>query len=125
MPSIFAPEPTATVNEGDDEPAVVTFPVRADWYPTPERSSLDRSPLADLLGSTRAAVVEALADRAATTGGLARRLGISAATASEHASVLRAANLVTSERDGNRVVHRLTPLGLALSGGPAGRPPAG
>ncbi|MFG2311523.1 winged helix-turn-helix domain-containing protein [Streptomyces sp. NPDC048566] len=48
---------------------------------------------------------------------LADRAGVSAATASEHAGVLRAAGLITTVRDGSRVVHALTPLGEALLGG--------
>ena len=53
-------------------------------------------------------------------------LPISTASASEHTSVLRAANLVESTRVGNRVIHRLTVLGAVLvrsaSGQPMSRP---
>ncbi|WP_433356011.1 helix-turn-helix domain-containing protein [Microtetraspora malaysiensis] len=47
-----------------------------------------------------------------------RILDISPASASEHASLLREAGLVSSERRGNRVWHRLTPLGLEFLHGP-------
>ncbi|GHH70605.1 transcriptional regulator [Streptosporangium violaceochromogenes] len=67
-----------------------------------------------LLGRTRAMVLRTLDNRARTTGEIARALGISAASASEHASLLRAAGLVSSERRGNTVRHRLSPLGLAF-----------
>jgi DNA-binding transcriptional ArsR family regulator len=66
-----------------------------------------------LLGTTRARVLSALA-ATATTGELAVRLGISAASASKHARALREASLVASRRDGGTVVHTLTPLGSAL-----------
>ncbi|MGH3380833.1 MAG: ArsR/SmtB family transcription factor [Actinoallomurus sp.] len=67
-----------------------------------------------MLGRTRAAVLQALSGRVGTTGDIARRLGISMASASEHASLLRAAGLVVSERSGNTVRHRLTSLGFDL-----------
>lgn len=70
--------------------------------------------LGALIGVTRAVVLEAICGRPMTTTDLARRLGISASTASEHTTVLRRAGLVTSYRDGNRVVHHPTTLGLAL-----------
>ena len=49
-----------------------------------------------------------------TTTSLARVVGISNSSASEHAAVLRAAGLITSKRTANRVVHRATPIGTAL-----------
>ncbi|MFR0355106.1 ArsR/SmtB family transcription factor [Streptomyces sediminimaris] len=69
--------------------------------------------LAALLGRNRARVLAAL-DVAATTGELARRLGVSAAGTSQHAHALADAGLVRSRRMGNRVLHTLTPLGRAL-----------
>ncbi|MBF6239939.1 winged helix-turn-helix transcriptional regulator [Nocardia otitidiscaviarum] len=71
--------------------------------------------LSALLGATRAAVLEAVADGGSTTE-LALRLGISPSSASEHAAVLRGAGLITSTRTRNQVRHRLTPLGAALLG---------
>lgn len=65
------------------------------------------------MGRTRAAVLAAAADGCSTTG-LARRLGISPATASQHASVLRRAALITTRRDGKAVLHTTTHLGTAL-----------
>ncbi|MFI6982279.1 ArsR/SmtB family transcription factor [Embleya sp. NPDC050154] len=47
-----------------------------------------------------------------TTTELARRLSISPAGASQHATVLRQANLITSRRHRNTVHHSLTPLGI-------------
>jgi DNA-binding transcriptional ArsR family regulator len=65
-----------------------------------------------LFGRTRALVLRTLCDSNRTTGEIARSLDISMASASEHASLLRAAGLVASERYGNTVEHWLTPLGL-------------
>ena len=48
-----------------------------------------------------------------TTGDIARQLGISAASASAHATALRGA-LIGRRRDGKAVVHHATVLGLDL-----------
>lgn len=70
-------------------------------------------PLEDLLGRTRATVLRATVGGCGTTE-LARRLHISPATASHHASVLRNAELITTRREGKAVVHMVTALGMAL-----------
>lgn len=116
LPSVFASSPTFRVPDPDeDEPFLLTVPVAADWHTfTGPLKSAGASALADLMGLTRATVLTALAHRELTTSELARAAGISAASASEHASVLRVANLITSTRDGNRVIHRLTALGTVL-----------
>ncbi|MFE0697522.1 ArsR/SmtB family transcription factor [Streptomyces sp. NPDC058869] len=69
--------------------------------------------LEDLVGRTRAAVLATVADGCSTTE-LARRLRISPATASQHASVLRRAALITTRRDGKAVLHTTTRLGASL-----------
>ncbi|KAA2253892.1 winged helix-turn-helix transcriptional regulator [Solihabitans fulvus] len=78
--------------------------------------------VAALLGRTRAAVLEAIATNpAASTGELARRLGISSGRASEHATVLRQAGLINSHRHRNTVLHAPTPLGADLLNGATAR----
>ncbi|MFI8231195.1 ArsR/SmtB family transcription factor [Streptomyces sp. NPDC085900] len=74
--------------------------------------SADQS-LDDLLGRTRAAVLRATVGGCGTTD-LARRLDISPATASHHATVLRNARLIATRREGRAVLHTITSLGLAL-----------
>jgi Helix-turn-helix domain len=69
--------------------------------------------LAALVGRNRAAVLRTLADGCSTTE-LADRVGISLAAASQHASVLRDAGLITTHRQGSAVLHVLTPLGVEL-----------
>ena len=69
--------------------------------------------LAALVGRNRAAVLRTLADGCSTTE-LADRVGISLAAASQHASVLRDAGLITTHRQGSAVLHVLTPLGADL-----------
>ena len=69
--------------------------------------------LAALVGRNRAAVLRTIADGCSTTE-LAGRVGISLAAASQHASVLRDAGLITTHRCGSAVLHVLTPLGAEL-----------
>ncbi|MEU0128907.1 MULTISPECIES: winged helix-turn-helix domain-containing protein [unclassified Streptomyces] len=74
--------------------------------------------LGRLVGHTRSAVLRAI-DNGCTTSELARRTGVSLASASQHACVLREAGLVRTLRHGSSVLHTLTPLGAALLRGGA------
>jgi DNA-binding transcriptional ArsR family regulator len=73
----------------------------------------DADPLSTLLGRTRAHVLEALAEQR-TTGSLAHDLGISAASASQHATALREAGLIVTRREGKAAWHECTALGAEL-----------
>jgi DNA-binding transcriptional ArsR family regulator len=112
-------------------PSVFTWPglgVMPDppWHPTiiyPARGIAtlwhDQPPSpADLalIGRTRAAVLQALAEPVPTTG-LAARCPLPVSTVSEHLAVLRAAQLVKASRTGRFLVPRQTPLGSALAHG--------
>ncbi|MEV0610657.1 helix-turn-helix transcriptional regulator [Polymorphospora rubra] len=87
-------------------------------YPAPTGSAASGAdPLTRLLGRTRAAVLRHLAQPGRhTTTTLGRHARVSVSSASEHASALRAAGLVASDRVGGAVVHRVTPLGYRLLG---------
>ncbi|WP_344670393.1 helix-turn-helix domain-containing protein [Catenulispora yoronensis] len=101
----------------DADPDLVTI-----GYPTPYAlNSPDlvlRGPsiaLTALLGSSRAATLTTIAwSPAITTGDLADSLGLSPATASRHATVLRGAGLIDTMRDGQAVRHQVTRLGRDL-----------
>jgi Helix-turn-helix domain len=71
--------------------------------------------LAALLGPTRAAVLRALAAPRGTVE-LAGVVGISPASASEHAKVLREVYLIETLRAGRAVRHSLTALGRTMLG---------
>ncbi|MGW3601344.1 MULTISPECIES: ArsR/SmtB family transcription factor [unclassified Micromonospora] len=137
LPSPLAgPRPRVLVEPG--RPILLVYPV-----PMPRRAaSAGVDSLGRLLGTTRALVLRRLADDGGlTTTVLARAVGISLSSTSEHASALRSAGLIASERDGGAVRHHLTPLGAHLlvagsessvsdlsavwpsAGQPAGRPP--
>ncbi|MGW0804316.1 DUF5937 family protein [Nonomuraea sp. NPDC002799] len=110
-----------------DLPPVLVYPVERGSDALPVSTSGALTALGALIGPTRAAVLNAIRTQDATnTTALARHLGISPASASEHTTVLRQAGLVTSHRDRNRMLHQPTDLGLALLNGllpePAPRP---
>ena len=75
-----------------------------------------------LVGRTRAAALNSVADGCTTTE-LARRVGVSLAAASQHATVLRDAGLITTRRQGSAVLHALTSLGAELLDAPSLSPP--
>ena len=95
-----------------DRPCQLIYPVPWDWSTSADSH---RQAMADLLGATRATVLDALLGRTLTTSELALLTHISPASASEHATVLRTAGLLTSSREGPRVYHRLTSMGIGLA----------
>lgn len=117
-PSLFCPaEPQIFTPTQDDAPPILMY--RAS-HNAAEITSILTPPstgpsaaLTALLGRTRATALAELAVTANTTM-LAQRLGVTSAAASQHLGVLRSAGLVASRRDGNKVWHTLTPLGLSL-----------
>lgn len=93
-------------------------PVTANPFAeTGERGLQGTAALGRLLGGTRSSVLRVIAATPGLTmAELAYRADIALATASEHASVLREAGLVTRHRDGNRVRHYPTATAMALLG---------
>ncbi|WP_433262897.1 helix-turn-helix domain-containing protein [Actinosynnema sp. CS-041913] len=69
--------------------------------------------LARLLGQTRSRLLREL-ERPSTVTELAARLGVTVGAVSQHLTVLRAAGLAVSRREGREVVSLRTGLGLAL-----------
>ncbi|MGX1883835.1 ArsR/SmtB family transcription factor [Streptomyces sp. NPDC055287] len=128
IPSFFCiRHPVALADE--ELPPVLVHPVTPDpgWLVLARGHGADGPgaraaglPVAQLIGHTRAAVLEVLG-RPMTTTQLGGVLRLALSTASRHATVLREAGLVASERRGSRIVHRRTPLGEAImNGGPSG-----
>ena len=103
------------VSDIPDRPVAVTFPAGPGLPLPTEASRTADAALADVLGHTRLRILMLSGD-GLNTGGLARSLGLSAATISVHTAALRAAGLIASTRDGKAVVHRRTPLGDLLLG---------
>ncbi|HWG99032.1 MAG TPA: winged helix-turn-helix domain-containing protein [Pilimelia sp.] len=116
VPSVFARATALWVPPGDATP-LLRYPVRPALHLPASITgvrdfALDR--LAALLGATRAAVLEKIAEGRLTTTELACALRISASSASEHTTVLRCGGLVRSHRDRNRVYHEITRTGRGL-----------
>jgi DNA-binding transcriptional ArsR family regulator len=107
VPSYFARRP-ATRPGHASRPPVVVYPLARTGSPATLNGSLST-----LLGRTRASLLGAL-HMPATTTELAGRVGVSTATASQHATVLRTAGLISTQRQGSSVLHTLTALGRQL-----------
>ncbi|MEB3964840.1 winged helix-turn-helix domain-containing protein [Streptomyces kunmingensis] len=106
IPSYFAYSPL--YGHRDGEPPMLCYPVHAGEHPAGAADALG-----PLLGRTRSAILASLRHPATTTA-TADRVGISLPSASQHATVLRNAGLITTTRTGTAVLHTLTPLGEAL-----------
>lgn len=114
QPSFFC-RGTPVVYRDPALPPVLVYPVTHPGAPAvPEPGPW----LGRLVGHTRSAVLRAVGS-GCTTSELARRTGVSPASASQHASVLREAGLIRTLRHGGSVLHTLTPLGAALIRGGA------
>ncbi|MFD2079744.1 Helix-turn-helix domain-containing protein [Actinopolymorpha cephalotaxi] len=117
VPSFFCARRPVTLAD-PDLPPVLVHPLRPapGWLdaPTDPASTLDA--LGQLLGHTRAQVLDLL-DVPMSTGRIAAELHLAPASASRHATVLREAGLLTSQRQQREVLHRRTPLGDAMLNG--------
>jgi DNA-binding transcriptional ArsR family regulator len=117
QPSVFCWKTPTKLHDPQLQPVLV-YPVQHAPGLLRRTSADKRSqPLAALLGTTRAAALEAIADGCTTTE-LAQRCQISLAGASRQAGILRDAGLISTRRAGQAVRHDLTLLGRAvLTGG--------
>jgi DNA-binding transcriptional ArsR family regulator len=95
------------------------YPIRT---PSSQHASTRRTDgLATLIGPARARALRAIGQGSCTTTQLAERLGITPPSASAHATALRTAGAITTEREGRQVRHALTPLGHGLMFGDPGQ----
>jgi DNA-binding transcriptional ArsR family regulator len=110
VPSPFA-GPRPRVLAPPDGPTLVVYRSEAPLpLDPPVPDAVER-----LLGRTRGEILRRVGQAGRhTTTSVARDVGISASSSSEHLAVLRAAGLVTSHRSGGTVAHRTTPLGTEL-----------
>ncbi|RII19550.1 Helix-turn-helix domain protein [Streptomyces sp. YIM 130001] len=123
VPSYFCWGNPVTFGDTALEPVLI-YSLRHEPHPSTLPGDLGSgASLAALLGRTRAAVLRTTAV-GATTGEIARALGVSASSASQHAASLRDAGLLVSHRHTHSVLHTLTPLGAALLRANTGATPA-
>ncbi|MEU1786294.1 DUF5937 family protein [Streptomyces sparsogenes] len=112
MPSVFVWPDVVSGFAPPWQPTVI-YPARGVgglWQEPVERAA---DALVRLLGANRAALLSGLEEPASTTA-LAQRLGLAPSSVSAHLAVLRSAGLLTSRRDGHRVLYQRTALGTAL-----------
>ena len=118
MPSVFVwPDVTAMIDP-PAQPALI-YPARGIaelWQPARTAHS---NALAALLGRTRAALLESLAEPASTHT-LALRHDLAPSTVSQHLVALHQARLVTRRRHRHTVIYQQAPLGAELAQPPAG-----
>jgi DNA-binding transcriptional ArsR family regulator len=102
-------------------PIFITYPALHDqplrWLTSlaPQKEPAPGAALASLLGRTRGTVLNAIAEHpGCSTKELAALTAITSASASEHATVLRQAGLISTLRHHNTALHSPTRLGLAL-----------
>jgi DNA-binding transcriptional ArsR family regulator len=120
MPSVFVWPSLTAVIDPPARPALV-YPARGIaelWQPARTRHS---DALARLLGRTRAALLESLAEPASTHT-LARRHQLAPSTVSEHLTALYNARLITRRRHRHAVIYQQAPLGAELARGDQQRP---
>jgi DNA-binding HxlR family transcriptional regulator len=113
VPSAFAWPLLVAITEPPWQPTLI-YPTRgvgALW--DPEQRPQPEA-LRVLLGERRASVLEAL-DVPRSTTELARRLGVSPGSVSQHLRVLRAATLVDGHRVGRNVLYVRSPTGNKLA----------
>jgi DNA-binding transcriptional ArsR family regulator len=119
VPSAFSWPEVFTVTDQPWQPSLV-YPPRGVGTLWESGYSPDASAaLAALMGRSRARILSEL-DRPASTVELARRLGTGPSLISQHLSVLRAAGLVSSHRQGRVVLYDRTAAGRTLLGAPPG-----
>jgi DNA-binding transcriptional ArsR family regulator len=116
LPCVFA-WPDVIVRTADPEPALTYSPRGLGrLWDTPATPRY--SPLADVLGRTRAAILAQL-DLPMSTTQLSCQLNLTAPTLSVHLKTLQAAGIVSARRDGRAVLYHRTRLGDLLLAGPA------
>lgn len=115
IPSFFCVNHPMTMFD-PELPPVLIYPVPKLAKSITATADGQRVALSALIGNTRAAILEAIGGGCTTTE-LARKIGVSPGSASEHAAILRSARLITSRRDRNRMVHQVTRLGQDLLNG--------
>lgn len=114
VPSVMSSWGCMVLTEPPAQPTLF-YPARgvtAGWA----RSAAETADaLGALLGPARAEILLG-AGVTRTTSQVAQDARIAASTASHHLTVLRGAGLISSERDGARMLHLRTPLGEAMVG---------
>ncbi|MFI9645045.1 winged helix-turn-helix domain-containing protein [Streptomyces sp. NPDC052040] len=111
QPNLFLQDGVALLLD-PDRPAMIGYPVRRS--PGADTPGPRAHGLPTLISAARVRALHAVGLSSCTTTELARRLGVTAPTASAHAAALRTAGVIITEREGRQVRHSLTALGHEL-----------
>jgi DNA-binding transcriptional ArsR family regulator len=114
-PSVFA-WPGLILRDGTGDRFGLTYAARGVarvWEGLRVMNQIDDDPLAALLGRTRATILEMTSVPMSTTQ-IARELGQSPGSVSQHLSVLRGSGLVVSRRSGRSVLYSQTSLARSM-----------
>ena len=122
-PSVFR---SRTIVDDDGLRTIISYPAGLE-HPldslTVVTPTAPTGAVAALLGTTRSAVLTLIAEHpGSSTRELATLARIAPASASEHATVLREAGLISTRRHRNTALHSVTNLGLALLNAPPRNP---
>jgi DNA-binding transcriptional ArsR family regulator len=112
VPSVFTWPHLGALIDPPCQPTLV-YPARGVGLVWEGQASTTPGALEELIGRRRAAVLAEL-DVPRSTTELARRLGLSAPSVSQHLSILRQAAVVRAHRVGRMVLYSRTPSGDAL-----------
>jgi DNA-binding transcriptional ArsR family regulator len=113
VPSVFVWPSVLSISAGEWPQLAYPAAAIGTLWETPERASPS---LVGVLGRGRAQLLVEM-HTPTSTGELARRTGITAGGVSQHLTALRAAGLVTTQRNGRAVLNRRTAIADALLAG--------
>lgn len=116
VPSVFV-WPRLIVNHDTDDEFELTYAARGVgrvWEGVDPRDAHPDDRISALLGRSRAAILDLVVVPMSTTQ-LARHLGQSPGSVSQHLAILRDSGLVTSWRSGRSVLYKQSPLGESLA----------
>jgi len=117
LPSVFN-WPWVSATMATSSQTTLAYPARGValvWRKLSGSSSAGLSAVSELLGVTRARLLDSLRSPA-TTSALARQLAVTPGAVSQHLAVLFRAGLLTRQRSGRSVLYQTSDLGLALLG---------
>jgi len=115
VPSVFG-WPHVMIKLSTTTQTTLTYPARGVGLLWSAGTRPAGDAVGELLGRTRAQLLQALRAPATTTE-LARSLGVTASAVSQHLRALRAGGLIRGERSGRTVLYAATGLGRALLDG--------
>ncbi|MBP1302867.1 DUF5937 family protein [Curtobacterium sp. 1310] len=111
VPSVFVVRASTPID--DDMPPTVMYPARGQGAMWSTASHPDAGAVRDLLGGTRAALLDALGEPASSTD-LAMRFGVSTSAVNQHLRVMERGGLLNRTRYGRAVLYYRSAVGDAL-----------